>query len=307
MEEVIPHLLCCYTRGHFGQRIIRYLKKLFEGSRLNLTFYHLIEIPRSLLLPSRDYLKEIQREEELEEFIKREKESLLKELGEISEDLRKVMDLKTTFIVEPVEGDKAERVLQFVKERDFTAVVMGKRGLGKLASIWAGSFSQKMLLYSSLPLWIVRNKVFNRNILVAFDLGERGLRVIDYALNILSHLKDYRVTFFHCLGLISKPSFLEGSLEDLLHYDISPDLKEFLLKVQTLTSKANLPQEKISFKITSSFLGAAPAIIREVKRGEFTTVVIGRRGRGGFPGLLLGSVSSKLISSLESEAIWIVP
>ncbi|MCX7873415.1 MAG: universal stress protein [Caldimicrobium sp.] len=48
-------------------------------------------------------------------------------------------------------------------------------------------------------------------------------------------------------------------------------------------------------------------MIKEVRRGNYATVVVGKRGKGGFHDLLVGSVTSKLLNSLESEALWLIP
>lgn len=55
---------------------------------------------------------------------------------------------------------------------------MGKKELGKLASIYADSFSPKMILYGNQPFWIISNEKFNQKLLVAFDLVEQRLKVI---------------------------------------------------------------------------------------------------------------------------------
>lgn len=307
MEKMRPHLLFCYTESPISLKIIDYLRTLFDGSSLRLTLYHLVEIPSSLLLPQRDYLKEVKREEALENFCREAKERTLGHFERISQALRETVDLQVDYVIDYTEGDKAEKLLHFLEDKAYSAVVMGKRGLGRLASIWAGSFTQKMILYAKQPLWIIRAKEPNKKILVAFDTGERGLKVLEYTFGILSYLKDYQVTLFHALIWLGSSFHLEGSFASVLPRELPENLKETLQEAQKLLTKYNLPEERIKLKLSSHFLGPASAILREVRREGYSTVVIGKRGRGGFAGLLLGSVATKLVSLLEREALWLVP
>lgn len=48
---------------------------------------------------------------------------------------------------------------------------------------------------------------------------------------------------------------------------------------------------------------AAQEIVRQAKRGEFDIVVMGRRGLGGFQGLVMGSVSYRVLHALECPVV----
>lgn len=304
MEKMIPHFLLCYDESPACKNILTYLKFLFEGREIELSLLHVITIPTSLLLPQRDYLKEIKREEEIEKFYKDHQERIRKRFEEILQDLLKVLKVKAHFCIEFAESDRALAILQFLKDKNFDALLAGKRGLWKLASIWAGSLTQKLILYTHQPLWIVRGKDFNRKILVALDLGERGLRTAEYTGKILSFLKDYTATFMH-VTLTGRT--WEGSFQDTLPSEFDPEVYDFFYKIKESLRPFQLDHLKLRFKITTSFLGPTYAILKEVKRGHFTTLVVGKRGRGGFPELLLGSTATKLVSTLEDRALWLVP
>lgn len=57
---------------------------------------------------------------------------------------------------ETLEGNPAEVILEVAKAQNSNVIVMGSRGLGKLAGLLVGSTSQKVVLHASCPVLIVR-------------------------------------------------------------------------------------------------------------------------------------------------------
>jgi nucleotide-binding universal stress UspA family protein len=57
---------------------------------------------------------------------------------------------------ETIEGDPAEVILEVAKAHNSNVIVMGSRGLGKLAGLLLGSTSQKVVSHAPCPVLIVR-------------------------------------------------------------------------------------------------------------------------------------------------------
>jgi nucleotide-binding universal stress UspA family protein len=57
---------------------------------------------------------------------------------------------------ELIEGDPAEAIIDVAKTRDSDIIVMGSRGLGRLAGLVLGSTSQKVVSHAPCPVLIVR-------------------------------------------------------------------------------------------------------------------------------------------------------
>ncbi|MEW6284871.1 MAG: universal stress protein [Chloroflexota bacterium] len=57
---------------------------------------------------------------------------------------------------ELLEGDAAEAIIEVAKTRNSDLIVMGSRGLGRLAGLLLGSTSQKVLSHAPCPVLIVR-------------------------------------------------------------------------------------------------------------------------------------------------------
>lgn len=58
--------------------------------------------------------------------------------------------------IEQLEGGAAEAILEVAKTRSSDVIVMGSRGLGKLAGLVLGSTSQKVVSHAPCPVLIVR-------------------------------------------------------------------------------------------------------------------------------------------------------
>ena len=57
---------------------------------------------------------------------------------------------------ETIEGDPAEVILEVAQTRSSNVIVMGSRGLGKLAGLLLGSTGQKVVSHATCPVLIVR-------------------------------------------------------------------------------------------------------------------------------------------------------
>jgi nucleotide-binding universal stress UspA family protein len=81
-------------------------------------------------------------------------------LGEAQEILDKAVeavgDLPTEIHTEIVEGNSAEVIISVAKTRESDLIVMGSRGLGRLAGLVLGSTSQKVVSHAPCPVLIVR-------------------------------------------------------------------------------------------------------------------------------------------------------
>jgi nucleotide-binding universal stress UspA family protein len=81
-------------------------------------------------------------------------------LTDAQEILRKsveiVGDVPAEIHTELIEGDAAEAIIEVAKTRESSVIVMGSRGLGRLAGLVLGSTSQKVVSHAPCPVLIVR-------------------------------------------------------------------------------------------------------------------------------------------------------
>jgi len=67
-----------------------------------------------------------------------------------------VGDIPCEIHTEFIEGSPAEAIIDVAKTRKSDVIVMGSRGLGKLAGLLLGSTSQKVVAHAPCPVLIVR-------------------------------------------------------------------------------------------------------------------------------------------------------
>ena len=67
-----------------------------------------------------------------------------------------VGDISAEIHTELIEGDAAEAILEVAATRGSDVIVMGSRGLGRLAGLVLGSTSQKVVSHAACPVLIVR-------------------------------------------------------------------------------------------------------------------------------------------------------
>lgn len=65
-------------------------------------------------------------------------------------------ELPCTIHTEIIEGDPASAIIEVAKVRQSDIIVMGSRGLGRLAGLLLGSTSQKVVSHAPCPVLIVR-------------------------------------------------------------------------------------------------------------------------------------------------------
>jgi len=81
-------------------------------------------------------------------------------LSEAQEVLQKAVnivgDTPAEIHTELIEGDAAESIIDVATTRNSDVIVMGSRGLGRLAGLVLGSTSQKVVSHALCPVLIVR-------------------------------------------------------------------------------------------------------------------------------------------------------
>jgi nucleotide-binding universal stress UspA family protein len=193
------------------------------------------------------------------------------------------------------------------------AVVMGRRGLGKIAEVFLGSVSSKVIQGSTeAPVWVIGGKIAPSKILVALDGSENAKRAVDHLSFILGNCQDkeIKILLFNAwpgLITISGPRIIPN----LSDFPLSQKKYEektypFLDECEKLLIDGGLPASSIRKKICLKCSNIGMAILSEARKGEYGTIVMGRRGISRAKEFFLGSVSQSLLQQARDLAIWIV-
>ena len=209
-------------------------------------------------------------------------------------------------------GKARDLLTRAEKGHSFDAVVVGRRGLGTITKMFAGSVSIELVeMPKEIPVVVVGNLVEKKKVLIAVDDSENSMRAVDYASFILGNDPEVEFTLFSALPSIQ--SILgEGisceidALEECYQSDEEREMNEFFGRASEVFAKAGVPRERVKTKIKKKSFNVAKDIFEEARKGGYGTVVLGRKGKTGIKSIVIGSVSLKSLALIEDRAVWIV-
>jgi nucleotide-binding universal stress UspA family protein len=195
----------------------------------------------------------------------------------------------------------------------FDAVVLGRRGMGKIVELFLGSVSTKVIQGAGeIPVWVVGKKCADFKILVAVDGSENSRRAVDHLSFILGSCKDERIEI---LLLNIRPGFITFS--GPLHIPTLPSLRDsktdyekkifpYLDQCGAILQEAGIAPRQIKRKIVMKSADIARSVLSEAQKGGYETIVMGRRGISKAQEFFMGSVSNKVLQQAGDKTIWIV-
>jgi nucleotide-binding universal stress UspA family protein len=162
------------------------------------------------------------------------------------------------------------------------------------------------------------------NVLIAVDESAASRKAVEYAAELFGRSGgDVRVTLFHAAEALAAgqlPKVSDPNLGAVLKRAIgewsahAPERAEALLHgYRDVLVAAGLAADAVHVKYMllealpeARRTVAALAIIDEARAGNYTTVVVGRRGTSNLPEAFLGGVAEKVSRHLAGMTVWIV-
>lgn len=182
---------------------------------------------------------------------------------------------------------------------DAELLVVGSRGAGGFGGLRLGSVSQKVLTHAPCPLLIVRegaDPAPGGPIVVGVDGSEHSRAALRWALQEAS-LRRAPVLAVHGW---SQPMLASGTFAATV-----PPTEAFEEGARELVdaelARAGDEAPGVAVESRTVCAGGARAVL-EASSGA-SLVVVGARGRGGFAGLLLGSVSQQVAHHAECPVV----
>lgn len=131
-------------------------------------------------------------------------------------------------------------------------------------------------------------------ILVAVDGSPISSKAVKFAINLVRQLAEPpKLTLFY-----ADPPLLNAA-----SIKLGPTaLKEYHdgnVQFATKTARAAFNRAHVDFDEEKVVAIPAEAIVRFAQKGKYDMIIMGSRGRSGLTGLLLGSVTSKVIANCE--------
>ncbi|UCB49299.1 MAG: universal stress protein [Deltaproteobacteria bacterium] len=220
---------------------------------------------------------------------------------EYMEKARKIL-WRAGFSKERVELEIHERERGFARDilreakREYSAVVVGRKGISQLRGLPLGSVSTKLLeKINFTTLVVVGRNPQPGAVLLALDGSENSLRTVDYVGAMLggSHFE---------VGLIH---VVRGGKEAYL-MEAQERMAAVFVKAKSRLMRSGFESNQINNKMIMSVASRASAIVEEAKLGGYGTIVVGRRGLSKVQDFFMGRVSNKVVQLAKGEAVWVV-
>lgn len=185
-----------------------------------------------------------------------------------------------------VDGGASHQLLTVAE--DAALIVLGSRGLGGFRGLLLGSVGQQVSAHATVPVVVMRGPVdhgVTGRVAVAVDGSPESHEAIAFAFEYaashelaLHAVHAWEVPVFDAPGVTVPPTLALQEVED----------DEIRLTAESLTGWADrFPEVTVTRQAVH---GSAERVIVNASE-EADLIVVGSRGRGGFTGLLLGSVS----------------
>ncbi len=191
-----------------------------------------------------------------------------------------------------VEGTPAETLIEETAQARM--VVLGSRGLGGWTGLMVGSVAVQVSTYAQCPVVVVPADLRPRahekpTVVVGVDGSKTSAKAIDFAFDQAEAL-GAKIVAVHAW---TSPYLTYADGRSMLQFD-EQEVKEsgrLLVAESVAGALADHPDVECETRLISGH--AARAILLAAESAELA--VVGSRGRGGFTGLLLGSVSQSVL------------
>lgn len=198
-------------------------------------------------------------------------------------------------------GSAAEGILESAKQHRADLIIAGTRGHGTLEELLIGSVTGKLVSLAHTPVMVVKNcKVASsdgvKRILVAFDGSTQSREALAWAIQLAAgaDAQIMAVKVFEPLPLTVMYTMPEAGIASRL----AAKLLELQDADEILLEEVKAMGRKEKMEISTELLrgDAASSILECAKKYRADLIVAGTRGHGTLEGLLVGSVTRRLVS-----------
>lgn len=189
---------------------------------------------------------------------------------------------------ELIEGAPSPVLLGAARSAEL--VVLGDRGLGGFTGLLIGSVAVQVAAHSPVPVLVAKGALEHPGAVV---LGADGSPASSNAVEYAFQEADFRATELVVVHTWSGPTSTgPGDMLPLV-YDLDQvQAEEERVLAEALAGyRDRYPNVTVRQEVLRA--GASRTLIRKSEHAQL--VVVGSRGRGGFTGLLLGSVSQQVL------------
>jgi nucleotide-binding universal stress UspA family protein len=221
-----------------------------------------------------------------------------------------IADKRIDMATQPRLLGLAKDILERAQEGLYDAIVAGRRGLSLAQKAFVGSVTGKLVEHSRVvPVWMVDGNVTSTRIIVAVDGSEYSFRAVDHLSFMVGENPNISVTLFHVMPRFRNYCVVdfdekEADIQQVIAKGDRRCIDRFYAHARQKFEEAGIQEKQIEVKVTKRAVNVGKAIVDEAKKGNYGTVVIGRRGAS--KAFFMGSVSRYVLDRTSNRALWLV-
>jgi len=211
---------------------------------------------------------------------------------------------------EPMQVGMAKDIINQAERKGCNAIVIGSKGLTPTKDIFVGTTATKIVEHAlKIPVWVVDEYAEPRDVLIAVDGSKNSLRVLDYVIAMIGENRDLSFVLFHVVPYLSHYYSVDFerknlSLQKLIQERDYQRMEAFYSNAFQKFKKAGIEMNRVHTKMDKHGYDISTTILGEARRGQYGTVVVGRRGeREAF---FTGRIAMRLFQKMPSPAVWMV-
>ncbi|MHB8809410.1 MAG: universal stress protein [Desulfobulbaceae bacterium] len=193
----------------------------------------------------------------------------------------------------------------------YDALVIGRRGMGKVGELFFGSVSAYLIdRCHDVPLWIVDGEVTSNRFLLAVHCKPQSLLAADHLAFIAGTHPDSEILLYHSSVLFGSE---QAAPPEEFHAIWGKDWCDKYLDIENYLFYAHaqvlmdhgVPNKRITQLKMEWNLDVSRDLLKQAKKHDCGTIVIGRRPKEAGKSLL-GGVSDRALSQAQNLALWLV-
>ena len=146
--------------------------------------------------------------------------------------------------------------------------------------------------------------------MIAVDGSESSLRAVDHASFFLGKNPDIRINLLHIAPRLRDYCSIdfdeEGDpLREVIAQGNQKCIDTFYSQAEQRFKEAGLKENQIEINQVKSTINIGKTIVNETEKGNYGTVIVGRRGANN--SFFMGSVSRYVLTNASNCAVWLVP
>ena len=299
---------------------VRYASSILDRNRFEVVLFHVVaRVPESFIdleqkIPAYRYrivsveAWETQQQKAIVEFMEKAK-AILMDAGFPGEAIRLRIDDRKIGIARDIAAES---------RNGYKALVLGRRGLSDFKDFMLGSVAEHILGLVAIPVWIVGGKRRPAKALACLDGSEGSTLALTHLVDVLDTSKDFDITLFHAVrGFHGFRNFVRevfSSQTDktaIEKIDIELDKAAALLepsfdKARSALISSGMNPARIHQKIVRGEGNSAQTIIEEAEKGDYDTIIVGRKGLSKVEEFTMGRVSRRVIHMAKDRTVWVV-